>query len=37
MAGNQQVPKKLPTYIINEAIAQYQTAYYLFKNGGLKE
>jgi phosphoglycerol transferase MdoB-like AlkP superfamily enzyme len=34
---NQQVPKKLPPYIINEAIAQYQTAYYLFKNGGLKE
>jgi phosphoglycerol transferase MdoB-like AlkP superfamily enzyme len=37
MADNQQVPKKLPSYIINEAIAQYQTAYFLFKTGGLKE
>jgi phosphoglycerol transferase MdoB-like AlkP superfamily enzyme len=37
VANNQQVPKKLPPYIIKNAIAQYQTAYYLFKNGGLKE
>jgi phosphoglycerol transferase MdoB-like AlkP superfamily enzyme len=36
-ANNFQQPKKLPSYIINEAIAQYQSAYYLFKNGGLKE
>jgi phosphoglycerol transferase MdoB-like AlkP superfamily enzyme len=36
-ANNVQLPKKLPSYIINEAIAQYQSAYYLFKNGGLKE
>jgi phosphoglycerol transferase MdoB-like AlkP superfamily enzyme len=37
MAANHQVPKKLPPYIVNEAIAQYEAAYFLFKNGGLKE
>lgn len=35
---NEQVPlTKAPGGLANEAIANYQTAYYLFKNGGLKQ
>lgn len=35
---NEQVPlTKSPDNLANEAIANYQTAYYLFKNGGLKQ
>lgn len=35
---NEQVPlTKAPDNLANEAIANYQTAYYLFKNGGLKQ
>lgn len=35
---NEQVPlTKAPVNLANEAIANYQTAYYLFKNGGLKQ
>lgn len=32
---NEQVIAKFPSAIVNEAIANYQTAYDLFKNGGL--
>lgn len=35
--SNTQVHSKLSNTIINEAIAHYQTAYYLFKNNGLKQ
>lgn len=35
---NEQVPlTKSPDNLANEAIANYQSAYYLFKNGGLKQ
>lgn len=34
---NTQVAAKLSPAVINEAIANYQTAYYLFKNNGLKQ
>lgn len=34
---NEQVPINIGQEFIRQAIAQYQTAYYLFKNGGLKE
>lgn len=35
---NEQVPlPKAPDKLANEAIANYQSAYYLFKNGGLKQ
>ena len=34
---NTQVYSKLSNNVINEAIALYQTAYYLFKNNGLKQ
>lgn len=36
-ATNEQTPVKPYDNLVKEAIAQYQTAYYLFKNGGLKE
>jgi phosphoglycerol transferase MdoB-like AlkP superfamily enzyme len=36
-ATNEQVPAKANEQLINEAIAYYQTAYYLFKNNGLKQ
>jgi phosphoglycerol transferase MdoB-like AlkP superfamily enzyme len=35
--ANQQKPAVLPAGIVNEAVAQYQAAYYLYKNKGLKE
>ena len=35
--ANTQTPAKFGNSIINEAIAPYQTAYYLFKNNGLKQ
>ena len=34
---NEQTPTKFPQPLIHEAIAQYQTAYYLYKNGGLRQ
>lgn len=34
---NEQVPTPLNDRIVNHAIAYYQTAYYLFKNKGLKQ
>lgn len=34
---NEQVPSPLNDRIVNHAIAYYQTAYYLFKNKGLKQ
>jgi len=34
---NEQIPQPLNDKIINEAIANYQTAYYLFKNNMLKQ
>ncbi len=34
---NQQLPASFPAYIVNEAIALYQGAWYLYKYGGLKE
>lgn len=34
---NEQVPAKLSAGVINQAIAQYQTAYDLFKNGGMHQ
>lgn len=33
---NEQKPAKVSQMLFSEAIANYQTAYYLFKNGGLK-
>ena len=33
---NEQAPHKFSGNVTNEAISYYQTAYYLFKNGGLK-
>ncbi|WP_336518240.1 LTA synthase family protein [Pollutibacter soli] len=38
-ASNEQKPIHLPSDnpVVMEAVANYQTAYYLFKNGGLKE
>jgi phosphoglycerol transferase MdoB-like AlkP superfamily enzyme len=36
-ATNEQIPQKLPQSVINEAIAQYQTAYYLYKHDGLRK
>lgn len=35
--NNDQIPTKLNTATVNQAIAYYQTAYDLFKNGGLKQ
>ncbi|WP_316821791.1 LTA synthase family protein [Pedobacter gandavensis] len=34
---NEQIPRKFSGKVINEAIANYQTAYDLFKNGGLHQ
>jgi hypothetical protein len=34
---NEQIPATASIKLINEAIANYQTAYYLYKNGGLKQ
>lgn len=34
---NEQIPVLLDNRLIKEAIANYQTAYYLFKNAGLKQ
>lgn len=34
---NQQLPANFPAYIVKEAIALYQGAWYLYKYGGLKE
>ncbi|WP_214227759.1 LTA synthase family protein [Pedobacter sp. B4-66] len=34
---NEQVPNKLSKTVINQAMANYQTAYDLFKNGGLHQ
>lgn len=34
--GNRQIPEKIKDEVIQEAIANYQSAYYLFKSGGLK-
>lgn len=34
---NEQIPKKIDQRLIKKAIANYQTAYYLFKNKGLKQ
>ena len=34
---NQQLPARFPGYIVKEAIALYQGAWYLYKSGGLKE
>jgi len=36
-SSNEQIPAALSTQLKNKAIAYYQTAYYLFKNGGLKD
>lgn len=36
-ANNEQIPVKPYDDLVKEAIAQYQTAYYLYKDGGLKE
>lgn len=36
-ASDQQIPISSDARLVNEAIANYQTAYYLFKNGGLKQ
>ncbi|EDM34556.1 Sulfatase [Pedobacter sp. BAL39] len=33
---NEQAPRKFSGNVTNEAISYYQTAYYLYKNGGLK-
>lgn len=35
-AANEQRPAEASQALLNEAVASYQTAYYLFKNGGLK-
>jgi len=35
-ASNEQVPVPADQPLVKEAIANYQTAYYLFKNGGMK-
>ncbi|MEO5893665.1 MAG: LTA synthase family protein [Ferruginibacter sp.] len=35
--SNEQIPSPVGDELIQEAIANYQTAYYLFKNGGLKQ
>lgn len=35
-ASNEQIPMPADVPVVTEAIANYQTAYYLFKNGGLK-
>jgi phosphoglycerol transferase MdoB-like AlkP superfamily enzyme len=35
--GNLQVPTKFSNPIIEEAISQYQSAYFLYKNNGLKQ
>ncbi|WP_341843564.1 LTA synthase family protein [Chitinophaga caseinilytica] len=35
-AANEQVPVPADQPLVKEAIANYQTAYYLFKNGGMK-
>jgi len=35
--NNTQVATKFNDHLVNEAIAQYQTAYYLYKNNGLKQ
>lgn len=34
---NEQVAQKLPEVFVKKAIANYQTAYYLFKNNGLRQ
>jgi hypothetical protein len=34
---NQQIPKIFSDQYINKAVANYQTAYYLYKNQGLKQ
>jgi len=34
---NEQIPLPASNRLVNEAIANYQSAYYLFKNGGLKQ
>lgn len=34
---NQQKVQKLPAEYVNKAVANYQTAYFLFKNAGLKQ
>jgi len=36
-SGNEQRPEKVSDQLINEAIASYQTAYYLYSKGGLKK
>ncbi len=36
-ATNQQANVQFPGTLVREAIASYQTAYFLYKNGGLKE
>nr|WP_068886696.1 LTA synthase family protein [Pedobacter panaciterrae] len=35
--SNEQIPNKLSKTVINQAVANYQTAYDLFKNGGLHQ
>ena len=35
--SDKQIPINSDTTLVNEAIANYQTAYYLFKNGGFKQ
>jgi phosphoglycerol transferase MdoB-like AlkP superfamily enzyme len=36
-ATNEQTPSKANEHLVKEAIAYYQTAYFLFKNNGLKQ
>lgn len=36
-SGNLQIPTKFSNPIIEEAISQYQSAYFLYKNNGLKQ
>ncbi len=35
-ASNEQIPVPADALLVNEAIANYQTAYYLYKHGGMK-